>query len=134
MINKIFTFIIILSFSSFLLSGEAAKTSDKVKTKPAKIESKEKTKPERVKYKEKLISVKEKKNINRVKPVSQIAQDQQIKLLYKEFESRQMEIEKNYRSEVNNLNLQKERDLEALKREMKNKMNRNRKRIIFFMK
>ena len=109
MINKIFASIIILGFSSFLISGEVVKVSNK-----------EKKKIEKVKSEKKITTVKEKRNISKIKP-SKINSDKehQIKLLRKEFESRQMKIEQQYRSEVKNLNSKKERDLEALKREIK---------------
>ena len=116
MINKIFTFIIILSFGSFLLSGEATKISNKEKTKTRKVESKEKQ-----------INNKEKRNINKIKP-SRVNpnREQEIRSLKKGFRLQQMEIEERYRSEAKKLRLKKEKELEVLKIELKNKMNQIR--------
>ena len=98
-----------LGFSSFLISGEVVKVSNK-----------EKKKIEKVKSEKKITTVKEKRNTSKIRP-SKLNSDKehQIKLLRKEFESRQMKIEQQYRSEVKSLNSKKEKDLETLKREIK---------------
>ena len=108
MTNKVFTFIIILCFSSFLVSGEVEKNSNKGKNKIEKFQNKKK-----------LITSKEKRNINKVKPGKIDSKRHQMKLLREEFESRKIEIRKKYRLEMKDLKLEKKNRLEALEREMK---------------
>ena len=93
MLNKMFTIVVIMSFGSFLLSGEVTKSSDKEKSKTEKVKTKkelktdkEKSKTEKIQNKKELKTQKQidkkKERPNKVKP-EKVDSDkkQQIKIL-----------------------------------------------------
>ena len=116
MLNKIFTIIVIMSFSSLLLSGEVTKSSDK-----------EKSKIEKLRIKEELNSQKnidtDKERPNKIKS-KKIDSDKrnQIRLLRKEYKSKEIEVKKRYELERDNLKLERKKEVKNLKRELKERI------------
>jgi len=113
MINRIFSFIIILSFSSFLLSEEVKTVSDKEKNKLGVKQIKEESKSEkeldkieRKKPKElqkrNRIKVK-KERLEKIKSKKNFGKRQQIQLLKKQYRSRKLEINNRYRTRIERL-------------------------------
>ena len=128
MINKMFTFIIILSLSSFLLSDGAKTVSNKRSIKAEKNQTKELKKQERIDRKKErpVKEFKKQERINKKKERPEkingkknSGKNEQLRLLREEFESRKIEIRKRYRLRMKNLKLEKEKELETLKSEMK---------------
>ena len=134
MLNKIIMIILIMSFSSFLLSSEVKSISDKKKSKLEEKQIKVKSKPEKELEKQNRIKGK-KERPKKIKGKKDSEKKEKIQLLKKEFKSNKLEIKNRYRSRIeglkksgNNsemikqLKSEKKMELETLKKDFKNRL------------